>query len=60
MLISGFQAPIDFNCVSGAGRSKSANWVDPDAITQTYLSTLRQSRSAWTWEVELRPWVENF
>ena len=21
---------------------------------------LRQDRSAWTWEVELRPWVENF
>jgi NAD(P)-dependent dehydrogenase (short-subunit alcohol dehydrogenase family) len=34
--------------------------LDPDAIAQTYLSILRQPRSAWTWEVELRPWVENF
>ncbi|MDZ8185602.1 MAG: SDR family NAD(P)-dependent oxidoreductase [Nostoc sp. ChiSLP02] len=34
--------------------------LDPDAIAQTYLNILRQPRSAWTWEVELRPWVENF
>jgi NAD(P)-dependent dehydrogenase (short-subunit alcohol dehydrogenase family) len=35
-------------------------WLDPDAIAQTYLSIHRQHRSAWTWEVELRPWVETF
>lgn len=34
--------------------------LDPDAIAQTYLNILRQPRSAWTWEVELRPWVEHF
>ncbi|NDJ20568.1 SDR family NAD(P)-dependent oxidoreductase [Nostoc sp. B(2019)] len=34
--------------------------LDPDAIAQTYLSILRQPRSAWTWEIELRPWVEKF
>jgi NAD(P)-dependent dehydrogenase (short-subunit alcohol dehydrogenase family) len=34
--------------------------LDPDAIAQTYLNILQQPRSAWTWEVELRPWVENF
>jgi NAD(P)-dependent dehydrogenase (short-subunit alcohol dehydrogenase family) len=34
--------------------------LDPDAIAETYLAILRQPRSAWTWEVELRPWVENF
>ncbi|WP_224311698.1 SDR family NAD(P)-dependent oxidoreductase [Trichormus variabilis] len=34
--------------------------LDPDAIAQTYLNILRQPRSAWTWEVELRPWVERF
>jgi NAD(P)-dependent dehydrogenase (short-subunit alcohol dehydrogenase family) len=34
--------------------------LDPDAIAQTYLWVLKQPRSAWTWEVELRPWVENF
>jgi NAD(P)-dependent dehydrogenase (short-subunit alcohol dehydrogenase family) len=34
--------------------------LDPDAIAQTYLHVLQQPRSAWTWEVELRPWVEKF
>ncbi|MDX2270350.1 MAG: SDR family NAD(P)-dependent oxidoreductase [Cyanobacteriota bacterium] len=36
------------------------SYLDPDAIAQTYLAILRQPRSAWTWEVELRPWVERF
>ena len=34
--------------------------LDPDAIARTYLDIHRQHRSAWTWEVELRPWVESF
>ena len=34
--------------------------LDPDAIAASYLSVLRQPRSAWTWEIELRPWVERF
>jgi NAD(P)-dependent dehydrogenase (short-subunit alcohol dehydrogenase family) len=34
--------------------------LDPDAIAQTYLNVLMQPRSAWTWEVEVRPWVERF
>lgn len=34
--------------------------LDPDAIAQAYLDVLRQPRSAWSLEVELRPWVENF
>jgi NAD(P)-dependent dehydrogenase (short-subunit alcohol dehydrogenase family) len=34
--------------------------LEPDAIAQAYLNVHRQHRSAWTWEVELRPWVENF
>jgi NAD(P)-dependent dehydrogenase (short-subunit alcohol dehydrogenase family) len=34
--------------------------LHPDAIAETYLNIHRQHRSAWTWEVELRPWVENF
>ena len=34
--------------------------LDPDAIAETYLHIHRQKRSAWTWEVELRPWVERF
>jgi NAD(P)-dependent dehydrogenase (short-subunit alcohol dehydrogenase family) len=34
--------------------------LDPDAIAGTYLHLLQQPRSAWTWEVEVRPWVESF
>jgi len=36
------------------------NLLDPDAIAQNYLNTHRQHRSAWTWEIELRPWTEKF
>ncbi|MGI9409798.1 MAG: SDR family NAD(P)-dependent oxidoreductase [Hyphomicrobiaceae bacterium] len=35
-------------------------WLDPDAIAETYMQITNQPRSAWTWEVEMRPWVENF
>ena len=34
--------------------------LDPEAIAQTYMQTLKQPRSAWSFEVELRPWVEKF
>jgi len=34
--------------------------LDPDAIAKTYWQFLTQDRSAWAWEVELRPWVERF
>jgi NAD(P)-dependent dehydrogenase (short-subunit alcohol dehydrogenase family) len=34
--------------------------LDPDAIAQSYLDLLRQDRSAWAWEIALRPWVERF
>ena len=34
--------------------------LDPDAIAQSYVAVLAQDRSAWTWEIELRPWTENF
>ena len=34
--------------------------LDPDAIADTYWHTYRQHRSAWAWEVEVRPWVEKF
>ena len=46
------------------GRVESADaldsFLDPDAIAQTYLAVLKQPRSAWSLEVELRPWVERF
>jgi NAD(P)-dependent dehydrogenase (short-subunit alcohol dehydrogenase family) len=44
------------------GRTDSGDdkWLDPDAIALSYLQLHRQHRSAWAWEVELRPWVEKF
>ena len=34
--------------------------LNPDSIAQAYLDVLRQPRDAWSFEVELRPWVEPF
>src|SRR4029078_1509546 len=39
---------------------KPDSMLDPDAIALSYWNVLQQPRSAWTWGVELRPWVEKF
>ena len=39
---------------------KPDSMLDPDAIAQSYLHLLHQPRSAWAWEIELRPWMEKF
>ena len=39
---------------------KPDSTLDPDAIAQAYVDVLRQPRSAWSLEVELRPWIERF
>jgi len=39
---------------------KPDSLLDPDDIAATYWHVINQPRSAWTWEVELRPWVERF
>ncbi len=50
--------------IRNPGRTEPADqpdsMLDPDAIAATYWHVLTQPRSAWTWEVELRPWVERF
>jgi len=50
--------------IRNPGREEPADrpdsMLDPDAIAQTYFNILMQPRSAWTWEIELRPWVERF
>lgn len=42
-----------------AGRGEDG-MLDPDAIAETYLQVYRQHRSAWSFEVDLRPWGEKF
>lgn len=34
--------------------------LDPDAIARSYLDLIEQDRSCWSWEIEVRPWVETF
>lgn len=50
--------------IRNPGRSEAPenpdSMLDPDAIAENFLHVLRQPRSAWTWEMELRPWVEKF
>src|SRR6188474_3892604 len=48
--------------IKSAARAEPADrpdsMLDPDAIAQSYWNVLQQPRSAWSWELELRPWVE--
>jgi hypothetical protein len=34
--------------------------LSPDAIAETYVMLHNQHRSAWTHELDLRPWTESF
>jgi len=54
---------IDGGIISGRrppDPQKPNSLLDPDAIAASYLHVLQQPRSAWTQELELRPWVEKF
>jgi len=42
------------------GATVPDSFLDPVAIAETYMAVLKQPRSAWSLEVELRPWVEKF
>ncbi len=50
--------------IRGANRPEPADtpdsMLDPDAIARSYWHFLEQDRSAWAWEIEVRPWVERF
>jgi NAD(P)-dependent dehydrogenase (short-subunit alcohol dehydrogenase family) len=43
-----------------ADPAKPDAMLDPDAIAQDYLHLIKQPRSSWSWEIEVRPWVEKF
>lgn len=51
---------IDGGIAAPGREGNDDNMLVPDAIAESYLHVHRQHRSAWTWEVELRPWVEKF
>ena len=34
--------------------------IEPDAVARTYLQLVGQDRSAWTNEIDVRPFLENF
>ncbi len=51
---------IDGGIRSATSTDSSDSMLDPDAIAETYWAVLQQHRSAWSWEVEVRPWVEKF
>lgn len=43
-----------------AGTDENDNLLHPDHIAETYWTLHEQHRSAWTSEIVLRPWVENW
>ena len=57
VVVDGGIKSMDKNSSSGQAAD---NWLLPDAIADTYYHLYTQHRSAWTWEIEVRPWVENF
>jgi NAD(P)-dependent dehydrogenase (short-subunit alcohol dehydrogenase family) len=50
--------------IRSATRTEAADrpdsMLDPDGIAENYWNVLQQPRSTWSWELELRPWVEKF
>ena len=59
-IIDGGIASPGRDLTSDATSSTDDAELEPDAIAQTYIAVLKQHRSAWTHEIDLRPWVENF
>ncbi len=51
---------IDGGIANQRLKASQDEYLDADAIADTYWHVYQQPRSAWTWEVELRPWCERF
>ena len=44
----------------GNNNNENDALLDPDEIAKTYLNFYKQNKSSWSWEIEIRPWVEKF
>ena len=44
----------------GDNNNENDALLDPDEIAKTYLNFYKQNKSSWSWEIEIRPWVEKF
>ena len=51
---------IDGGIRSAMRPDSGDNMLDPEAIAASYLHLIDQPRSSWSWEIEVRPWVEKF
>ncbi len=51
---------IDGGIAKADTENSDGRWLDPDEIAESYMNFLDQGRTAWAWEIELRPWVERF
>ena len=60
VILSRTRAFVDNSRIGSAAQSVGKLDLDADAIAASYLHVLRQPRSTWTWELDLRPWVERF
>lgn len=50
--------------IRNPGRTEPADkpdsMLDPEAVAASYLALIDQQRSAWSWEIGIRPFVETF
>lgn len=51
--------PIEV-CVFNVGGNVRVGILDPDAIADAYFTLHCQPRTAWTHELDLRPWIEKW
>ena len=45
---------------TGTKEENPKSYLNPDEIAKSYLQLFFQDKSTWSWELELRPWLENF
>lgn len=51
---------IDSEAVRARFQVEEAELMPPDAIAETFFAVHAQERDAWTFEIDLRPWGENW